>query len=195
MNAFFRQLLLTLLFPGPQIWSLNLVAANGSSIRTFGKRILPISFAKGHRVDHVFWIAEVSRPILGADFFTEHNLLIDLPHRQLVSRASGISFSTTPTNPPSISSLRLPTSGPYESLLESFPDLLVQNFKGEVRHKVKHFITTEGPPIHARPRRLDAEKLQVAESEFLKMKQMGIVRRSDSPWASPLHVVPKADGS
>ena len=27
------------------------------------------------------------------------------------------------------------------------------------------------------------------------MEQMGIVRCSDSPWASPLHVVPKADGS
>ena len=27
------------------------------------------------------------------------------------------------------------------------------------------------------------------------MEKMGIVRRSDSPWASPLHVVPKADGS
>ena len=35
----------------------------------------------------------------------------------------------------------------------------------------------------------------MAKSEFLKMEQMGIVRRSDSPWASPLHVVPKADGS
>ena len=27
------------------------------------------------------------------------------------------------------------------------------------------------------------------------MEQLGIVRRSDSPWASPLHVVPKADGT
>ena len=27
------------------------------------------------------------------------------------------------------------------------------------------------------------------------MEKLGIVRRSDSPWASPLHVVPKADGS
>ena len=26
------------------------------------------------------------------------------------------------------------------------------------------------------------------------MEQMGIVRRSDSPWSSPLHVVPKSDG-
>ena len=28
----------------------------------------------------------------------------------------------------------------------------------------------------------------------MKMEQLGIIRRSDSPWASPLHIVPKADG-
>ena len=59
----------------------------------------------------------------------------------------------------------------------------------------RHYIETSGPPLHARPRRLDGEKLQVAKDEFNKMEQMGIIQRSDSPWASPLHVVPKADGT
>ena len=27
------------------------------------------------------------------------------------------------------------------------------------------------------------------------MENLGIIRRSDSPWASPLHVVPKSDGT
>ena len=36
--------------------------------------------------------------------------------------------------------------------------------------------------------------MEVAKAEFLKMEKMGIIQRSDSPWASPLHVVPKADG-
>ena len=34
----------------------------------------------------------------------------------------------------------------------------------------------------------------MAHAEFEKMLKMGIVRRSSSPWASPLHVVPKANG-
>ena len=68
-------------------------------------------------------------------------------------------------------------------------------YKGEVKHNIEHYIPTSGPPLHARPRRLDGEKLKVAREEFLKMESLGIVRRSDSPWASPLHVVPKADGS
>ena len=39
------------------------------------------------------------------------------------------------------------------------------------------------------------EKLEVAKQEFLKMQELGIIRPSASPWASPLHVVPKEDGS
>ena len=80
-------------------------------------------------------------------------------------------------------------------MLEEFPSLLIQNFHGEVKHKVLYHIPTSGPPIHARTRRLDSEKLRIAKEEFLKMEQMGIIRSSDSPWSSPLHVVPKSDGS
>ena len=99
------------------------------------------------------------------------------------------------TRTPGIYGLRLPTTGPYESILEQYPSLLVPQFKGEVKHKTVHYIPTCGPPLHARPRRLEGSKLQVAKEEFLKMERLGIVRHSDSPWASPLHVVPKPDGS
>ncbi len=46
----------------------------------------------------------------------------------------------------------------------------------------------------ARPRRLDLEKHCIAEEEFLALEKAGIIRRSNSPWASPLHLVPKKDG-
>ena len=85
--------------------------------------------------------------------------------------------------------------GPYEVLLEEFPALLLQNFKGDVKHQVRHYIPTSGPPMHSRPRRLDREKLSVAREEFRKNRELGVIRRSDLPWSSLLHVVPKADGS
>ena len=44
-------------------------------------------------------------------------------------------------------------------------------------------------------RRLDGEKLAAAKKEFLQMERDGIVRRSNSPWSSPLHMVRKPDGS
>ena len=174
--------------------STDLVAANGSSIKTFGKRSISISFANGHCVQHKFWLATVSKPILGADFFRQHDLLIDLANQRLLS-PSFESFKARQTSPPRMFGLRLPTSGRFESILEKFPDLLVLNFQGKVKHNTQHYIPTSGPPIHSRPRRLDAVKLEVARGEFKKMEDLGIIRRSDSPWASPLHVVPKADGS
>ncbi|MBX9657126.1 MAG: DDE-type integrase/transposase/recombinase [Nitrospiraceae bacterium] len=47
----------------------------------------------------------------------------------------------------------------------------------------------------SRFRRLDAEKLAAAKAEFASLEKAGILRRSNSPWASPLHMVRKADGS
>jgi hypothetical protein len=58
-------------------------------------------------------------------------------------------------------------------------------------HDVEHYLVTKGPPIGSKFRRLDGEKLAAARAEFEKMEQEGVVRRSTSPWASPLHMVEK----
>nr|VZI04719.1 unnamed protein product [Spirometra erinaceieuropaei] len=42
-----------------------------------------------------------------------------------------------------------------------------------------------------RPRRLAPERFQAAKAEFEHMLQRGIIRPSESPWASPLHMMPK----
>jgi hypothetical protein len=60
---------------------------------------------------------------------------------------------------------------------------------------VLHHIKTSGPPISSKFRRLDGEKLAAAKAEFAQLEKEGIVRRSDSPWSSPLHMVEKADGT
>ncbi len=58
-----------------------------------------------------------------------------------------------------------------------------------------HHIVTTGPPIAARFRRLDGEKLEAAKAEFRQLEADGIIQRSTSPWASPLHMVQKKDGT
>jgi hypothetical protein len=39
------------------------------------------------------------------------------------------------------------------------------------------------------------EKHHIAEEEFLALEKAGIICHSNSPWASPLHLVPKKYGS
>ena len=54
-----------------------LLAANGSSIKTYGTRTLSLHFAfDTYKWDFV--IADVSRPLLGADFLRSNSLLVDL---------------------------------------------------------------------------------------------------------------------
>ena len=55
-------------------------------------------------------------------------------------------------------------------------------------------LLTAGPPVFAKVQQLDPEKLRIAEYEFSKLKATGVVCCSDSPWASPLHMVPKPGG-
>ncbi|CAF4948326.1 unnamed protein product [Pieris macdunnoughi] len=62
----------------------------------------------------------------------------------------------------------------------------------KVKHNTLHHIrTTSGPPVYSRPRRLAPDRLRIAVREFEDMVRSGIARRSDSPWSSPLHLVPK----
>ena len=42
---------------------------------------------------------------------------------------------------------------------------------------------------------MDSAKLAAAKAEFQQLEKEGIVQRSDSDWASPLHMVKKSDGS
>ena len=59
------------------------------------------------------------------------------------------------------------------------------------------FTTTcrqRGHPSQPR-RHLDLQKYATAKAEFERMEKAGIVRRSNLPWSSALHMVPKHNGS
>ena len=80
--------------------------------------------------------------------------------------------------PLSVAGLSLQSHSAYTDLLQRFPELLTPHFDSTVnKHGVEHHIITHGPPVHAQARRLNPEKLAAAKAEFLKMEEMGIIRR------------------
>jgi Reverse transcriptase (RNA-dependent DNA polymerase) len=136
----------------------------------------------------------IGRPILGVDFLARHRLLVDAYARRVL-RAT----SLRPLAPPAAAD-RCSTflaavsafSSAIRTLLAAFPSIISDGVsKPQPRHGVEHVVETTGQPVFTKARRLDPNKLKAAEAEFAA----GIVRRSDSAWSSPLHMVPKKNGT
>jgi len=153
------------------------------------------NFGDKHSYKQKFYIADVTRPILGANFFTANNLGIDLRGRRLIDLNKCSSFlADLEAHPITLSGLTLSTATEFDRLL-SFPDILVPRFHSIVnKHNIEHHIVTQGRPTFSHARRLPADKFTEAKAEFLKIEEAGIIRRSNSPWSSPLHLVPKQSG-
>ena len=173
----------------------NLQAANGTLISTYGAQ--HVSLRLGTATYNVRLVkADVKRPLLGADFLRQYNLLVDIRGKRLIEADTYASLpcSSTHINPCHLATI-CPSANQYRKVLRVYPEILQPHFSSDtVRHGVQHHITIATAPVHAKARRLPPDKLAVAKAEFEEMEKMGIIRKSNSPWASPLHIVPKSNG-
>ena len=84
----------------------------------------------------------------------------------------------------------------YSTIMAKFPEVLNPSKQlPPVKHHVQHHIHTEGNAVAGKYRRLDPDRLEAARKEFAELERQGVLRRSKSHWASPLHLVKKADGT
>jgi hypothetical protein len=187
----------------------------GQPIRCWGERQQQLQF-QGRVFTWPFLLAAVDFPILGVDFLKHHSLMVDPANNRLVS-AQGSCYPTLehpspptasvvtglhpqhrpPASPaPSSSSAPPSASDSYVAILVEFPEVVNASKRlPAFTHDVVHHIVTMGPPVAAKFRRLDGEKLAAAKKEFKQLQEDGIIQRSTSPWSSPLHMVRKQDGS
>jgi len=173
-----------------------LVGADGKDIPAWGHRNLKLRFG-GREYEFQFLLAAVSTPILGVDFLAWHRLLVD-PHRRCVLDATSLaslSRSSAAATSPFVASLS-DCSPEVRRLLAAYPVIVASPGRPTFSssHGVEHVIETTGRPVFAKARRLDPTKLCLAKQEFAQLEKDGVIRRSSSPWSSPLHMVPKRDG-
>ncbi|XP_064463435.1 uncharacterized protein LOC135374389 [Ornithodoros turicata] len=180
--------------PRQQCFSLR--AANASTIPVYGQRSLTLNIGLRRDFKWLFLVADVTQAILGADFLNSFKLLVDVNGRRLIDRSTSLSVCglNLPAPPSRVLSCTAPDV-PFASILKDFPALTQPpDWTKPVQHDVVHHVSTRGPPVHFRPRRLAPEKFRVAKAEFDHMLELGIIRPSSSTWASPLHMVPKKTG-
>lgn len=152
-----------------------------------------------------FWnfvVAAIREPLLGADFLSHFALLVDCEHARVIDRTTLLksicSVISTPASPSPVIALPETTDARVRDLLLEFSALYSQISPPHTSTEIKtqHIIETSTDlPVFAKARQLSSEKLVAAKTEFNNLLQQGLIRPSKSPWASPLHMVPKADGS
>ena len=108
--------------------------------------------------------------------------------------ARAVTFVATDQPPERPRFIALPPGSLGSIILHEFPEVAkASKVLQPSSHGMEHYISMKGLPIASKFRRLDAEKLQAAKAEFKQLEREGIVQRSTSPWASPLHMVMKKD--
>ncbi|GFV52533.1 transposon Tf2-8 polyprotein [Trichonephila clavipes] len=154
----------------------SLFAANNTKIPAYGMVRKELNLGLRRPFIWTFIIADVSSPIIGADFLKHFNLLIDLKKKK-----------------PSI--LTVDANISFKNILSEYPDLSNPSLISKsASHGTVHHIITTGPPVTARPRRLHPKLYDAVKVEFEFLLAQSIIRPSKSPWSS-LHVVPKSDST
>ncbi len=187
----------------------------GRNIPCWGERRLDLSLS-GHSFQWTFLLAAVRFLILGIDFLRHFGLLVDPavgslifpvtgqvsrhgPHTAAVRKPTSVPAAVKAPSGSAAVASQVATCGPssvFQQLIQQFPAVVnPSKILPAATHGVQHHIVTRGPPVSSKFCRLDREKLAADKAEFATLERDGIIRRSASPWASPLHLVRKRDGS
>jgi hypothetical protein len=177
-----------------------LVAANGDRIPSWGYSRRQVCLG-GHKFTFNFVLAHVSYPILGLDFLKAHKLVIDAKLSAVLFKVNmkpvmvpSAVVKTAVVKTAAVAAVSGPP--PVQQLLAEYLAICSSGAGAwrHPKHSVEHVVETVGRPVTAKPRRLEPGKRAVAEKEFRELEAAGIVRRSNSPWSSPLHMVSKPNG-
>lgn len=178
--------------------SFQLSAANNSTIATYGTQYAELDLGLRRALAWNFTVADVTEPIIGADFLAHYNLLPDVANARLLDNITGLSAGGFRRDAAVFDAKLIQVNGKgYAELLQQFPGITrPPGAPQKVRHDTLHYInTTAGPPVSCRPRHLAPDRYTVAKAEFGAMQKEGIIHPSSGPWASPLHLVPKKNGA
>ena len=184
--------------------TVTLKSADNKPIKVHGECSLQLSNSCLRRIyNYVFIVAEVSKPILGADFLSKYKLDVSCSDQIIIDRETKLCapcsnlkiqnfYSIQNSYPENIPSFVVKLLQDNRELLTPIQmDYSIDIPNSEIQHTID---TGTSRPVFARARQLPPHKYDIAKKEFEYMLAAGIIEPSNSEWASPLHMVPKTDG-
>ncbi|XP_057324817.1 uncharacterized protein LOC130667321 [Microplitis mediator] len=171
----------------------QLYAANGTIIETYGLSLQTLNFGLRRDFTWNFIVADVTKPILGADFLSHFDLLVDLKRKCLRDGITGLTSSGYFHVTTAFDKIKaVGGDSIYMKLLREFAEITRPDpsINEKRKHSTVHYIRTiPGLPVSSEARRLSPDKLKIAQEECRKTIEQGICRPSQSAWSSPLHMV------
>ncbi|GBP61487.1 Retrovirus-related Pol polyprotein from transposon 297 [Eumeta japonica] len=83
-----------------------------------------------------------------------------------------------------------------ENLFQQYNKIFTVDVTDSVTSKVKHEVKlTDDSPVYQRPFRLPQTQRKEVRKQLKKLLKENVIRPSDSPWASPVHLVSKKPDS
>ncbi|XP_013148026.1 PREDICTED: uncharacterized protein LOC106110674, partial [Papilio polytes] len=167
-----------------------LSAANGSDIETYGFIDLCLDLDLRRNYQWRFTVVNVTKPIIGVDFLSHYNLVVDCKNHRLIDNTTTLSCIASSANNDVCSVKILTGSSCFHAILDMYPEITRPSGTHYTpKHNTVHHIrTTPGPPISCTTRRLAPDKMKIAKQQFELMLSNGTARPSESSWSSPLRV-------
>ena len=136
--------------------------------------------------------------LLGADVCK--TAIIDFKNKKINLHGIKLDLNTTPETHSCHSTTGLPATTDTElnKILQEYADVFSPKEKKlEISPHLPtaHLDTGDHLPIKSNPYRMPFSKREIVEQELESMLKQGVIRPSHSPWASPITLVPKKDGS
>ncbi|XP_035204901.1 uncharacterized protein LOC118179850, partial [Stegodyphus dumicola] len=143
-----------------------LLAANNSKILAYGFVHRQLDLGLQKPFSWTFVIADVTSPIISADFLKYFNL-VDLKRQCLINLETSLFTYGNVTHKSNFLLSLFRFNSDYDSLLFEFPDITNPTLiKQTVPHSTVHHILTSRPPVTSKPRRLHPKLHEAVKSEF-----------------------------
>ena len=174
-----------------------LLAANGTGIKTYGQTTLTLSFGTSHSYSHTFIKANIEEAIIGIDFLQHFRWRISFHDRSIYDTDHNLYIAVTSNKQtgPLLAQTVQDLQPDIRQLLTQYQDILEKRYGKPILHDYVHKVKLKpgSLPVQQRPRKVPAKFRKQVQDKLDQWLAYGWIKIGESPYASPVHVVPKKD--